>query len=141
MPVSIESNRRPSNRSGVCTVLPASRSSSANATSPGVSPWAWWNRRTAAIRLNLPDGNDAVQASRDLYCALRARSAATIPLFHGIQPAVLLDAPAWTVCDVPVPRGYFGALAVEGEAASVRVLPWSPLHGVTRGHQARTARR
>ena len=41
----------------------------------------------------------------------------------------------------PEPRGYFGALAVEGDAASVRVLPWSPLHGVTRGHQARTARR
>jgi hypothetical protein len=45
------------------------------------------------------------------------------------------------VCDVPVPGGYFGALAAEGEAAAVRVLSWSALHGVTRGHQARTARR
>ena len=33
------------------------------------------------------------------------------------------------------------ALAVEGEAASVRVLPWSPSQGVSRGHQPRTARR
>lgn len=42
---------------------------------------------------------------------------------------------------VPVPPGYLAALAVEGEAASVRVLRWSPSQGVSRGHQPRTARR
>jgi phosphopantetheinyl transferase len=56
-------------------------------------------------------------------------------------PAALLDAPGWTLRDVPVPPGYLAAPAVEGEAASVRVLPWSPSQGVSRGHQPRTARR
>ena len=56
-------------------------------------------------------------------------------------PAALLDVSGWTLRDVPGPPGYLAALAVEGEAASVRVLPWSPSQGVTRGHQPRTARR
>jgi hypothetical protein len=56
-------------------------------------------------------------------------------------PAAQLDAPGWALRDVPVPPGYLAALAVEGEAASVRVLPWSPSQGVSRGHQPRTARR
>ena len=42
--------------------------------------------------------------------------------------------------DLPVPPGYLAALAVASEAASVRVLPWSPSLGVSRGHQLRTAR-
>jgi hypothetical protein len=56
-------------------------------------------------------------------------------------PAALLDEPGWTLCDVPVPRGYSGAAAVEGAEASLRVLPWSPLQGVARGRQRLTARR
>jgi hypothetical protein len=50
-------------------------------------------------------------------------------------------APGWTLRDVPVAPGYLAALAVESEAASVRVLAWSPSQGVSRGHQPRTARR
>ena len=49
MPSSIEPNVRPSNRSGVYTVCPARRSSSAKATTPGVSPCAWWKSTTSAI--------------------------------------------------------------------------------------------
>jgi hypothetical protein len=49
--------------------------------------------------------------------------------------------PGWTLRDMPVPPGYLAAPAVEGEAASVRVPPWSPSQGVSRGHQPRTARR
>ena len=56
-------------------------------------------------------------------------------------PTAQLDVPGWTLRDVPVPPGYLVALAVGGEAASVRVLPWSPSQGVSRGHQPRTARR
>ena len=40
---------RPSNRSGVCTVCPARRNSSANATTPGVNPCEWWKSTTSAI--------------------------------------------------------------------------------------------
>lgn len=40
-----------------------------------------------------------------------------------------------------VPRGYLDALEADGAAASLRVLPWSPLQGVARGHQPLTARR
>jgi hypothetical protein len=47
--------------------------------------------------------------------------------------------PGWTLRDVPVPPGYLAALAVEGEAPSVRVLPWSPSQGISRGHQPRTS--
>src|SRR5689334_13661687 len=42
-------NVRPSNRSGACTVWPPTRSRSAKAVTPGVSPWAWWNRTISAI--------------------------------------------------------------------------------------------
>ncbi len=44
-----ESNVRPSYTSGVCTTCPLARISSANDTTPGVSPWAWWNSTTSAI--------------------------------------------------------------------------------------------
>ena len=40
MPASIEPNVRPSSRSGVCTVCPARRSSSAKATTLEVKPCA-----------------------------------------------------------------------------------------------------
>src|SRR5688572_31815504 len=49
MPFSMESNVRSSKRSGVWTMCPAWRSSSANAATPGVSPCAWWNNTTSAI--------------------------------------------------------------------------------------------
>src|SRR5215472_1117504 len=45
----MEAKVRPSKRSGVWTVCPARRSSSANATTPGVSPCAWWKSTTSAI--------------------------------------------------------------------------------------------
>jgi hypothetical protein len=48
-PSSKVSKVRPSNRSGVCTVSPARRSSSAKATMPGVSPCAWWKSTTSVI--------------------------------------------------------------------------------------------
>ena len=40
---------RPSKRSGVCTVWPARRSSSAKAWKPAVCPCAWWKSNTSAI--------------------------------------------------------------------------------------------
>ena len=51
IPSSIDPNVRPSKRSGVWTVCPAARSTSAKATIPGVSPWAWWNSSTSAMEL------------------------------------------------------------------------------------------
>src|SRR6187431_292274 len=48
-PSSIDPNVRPSKRSGVCTLCPASRSSSAKARKPVVWPIAWWKRSTSAI--------------------------------------------------------------------------------------------
>src|SRR5688572_12562894 len=49
MPFSMESNVRPPKRSGVWTMCPAWRSSSANTATPRVSPCAWWNNTTSAI--------------------------------------------------------------------------------------------
>src|SRR5918995_1671809 len=46
---SIVANVRPSNRSGVWTVCPACRNSSANDRTPSVSPWMWWYSNTSAI--------------------------------------------------------------------------------------------
>ena len=48
-PASIESKVRPSKRSGVCTVWPASRNSFANMCKPSVGPSAWWKSSTSAI--------------------------------------------------------------------------------------------
>ena len=96
---------------------------------------------------------DAVRDLRGFFTVLDAQGGVHQALGGGLQrpldsftvtvdvPAALLDAPGWTPRDVPVPPGYLAALAVEGEAASVRVLPWSPSQGVSRGHQPRTARR
>src|SRR6516164_7914210 len=55
-------NVRPSNRSGVWTVCPARRSSSAKATTPGVSPCAWWKSTTSAIPALLSCGCPVTQA-------------------------------------------------------------------------------
>ena len=41
--------RGPSNRSGVCTVCPARRNSSANDRTPSVKPWTWWYSSTSVI--------------------------------------------------------------------------------------------
>src|SRR3954468_18401303 len=60
----MESNVRPSNRSGVWTVWPAARSSSANAWMPGVRPWAWWNSRTSAIDTSSGVDRDAQGTAR-----------------------------------------------------------------------------
>src|SRR5512132_1966344 len=49
IPSSIVSKRLPSNRSGVCTVCPACRSSSANDPTPSVRPWTWWYSTTSVI--------------------------------------------------------------------------------------------
>ena len=56
MPSSMLSGRAPSKRSGVCTVCPPARSSSANARTPSVSPCTWWNRTTSATSTLLPIG-------------------------------------------------------------------------------------
>src|SRR4051794_39276561 len=82
-------------------------------------------------------------AGRDDHNGARpALPAGSAPGVTVETPVALLTATAvrWFSSAAPV-GGYFGALTVEGEAASVRVLPCSPLQGVTRGHQARTARR
>jgi 4'-phosphopantetheinyl transferase len=84
-----------------------------------------WTRKEAFIKA-LGDGLQRPRDSFTVTCR-RARVAARRA--------------GWTLRDVPVPPGYLAALAVEGEAASARVLPWSPSQGVSRGHQPRTARR
>ena len=45
------SRRRCARRTGpaTCTVCPPARRSSANASTPSVSPWMWWNSSTSAI--------------------------------------------------------------------------------------------
>src|SRR5262245_61885676 len=58
MPAGMLSNVRPSNRSGAWTVWPAARSSSAKALTPGVRPWAWWNRRTSVMVRTLARDRD-----------------------------------------------------------------------------------
>jgi hypothetical protein len=68
---------------------------------------------------------------------MSARPSNSARIFDGAE----VIPPGWTLRDVPVPPGYVAALAVESEAASMRVLPWSPSQGVSRGHQPRTARR
>ena len=88
-------------------------------------------------RLHRPDAEEAfIKALGDGL--RRPLNAFTVTVDRS---AALLDAPGWTLRDVPVPPGYSPALAVEGGAASVRVPPWSPSQGVSRGHQPRTARR
>src|SRR3954453_19858881 len=53
MPSSMVAGRSPSKRSGVWTVWPPARSASANAITPSVRPWTWWNTTTSAMRLLL----------------------------------------------------------------------------------------
>src|SRR5439155_11469169 len=78
MPSSIVSNLRPSNRSGVCTVCPACRNSSANDRTPAVSPWTWWYSTTSVI----PDPPKLLIHKVGTFC--------NVSLFgHGWQPVSL----------------------------------------------------
>src|SRR3954469_12359494 len=56
IPSSMLAGRSPSKRSGVWTVCPPARSASANAITPSVRPWTWWNTTTSAMCLLLGRG-------------------------------------------------------------------------------------
>src|SRR3954470_20977980 len=95
MPDSIESKVRPSNRSGVCTVCPSDRSSSANAVMPGESPRAWWNRTTSAMpgtyppRLQPEPGQPAPQFRTDRDLRAELRQDADDPQPHPVREELL----------------------------------------------------